>query len=101
TVNGKTKPLGKNVVVKYDDFFKSYYVNYTDINGFENTLIFEFESNSTYKCNGVQYTTIMEEIGLRWAKTGQGVIQFADLRKWNYGGTGQSYQISNLSIKVK
>jgi opacity protein-like surface antigen len=59
SVNGKTKPIGKNVTVTFDSFFKSYVVTYTDINGYKNKLTFEYENASRYSCNGVLYDCIL------------------------------------------
>lgn len=39
------KPLGKNVSVEYDEFFKSYKVTYTTVDGIKKKMLFEFYSD--------------------------------------------------------
>ena len=98
SINGKTKPLGKNVTVKYDSFFKSYVITYKDINGIKHSMTFEYEEDSRFTYNYVEYYCFFAEMGLEHAKFGNGYITFDDLRKSIYGGTGQSFKIKNLSI---
>lgn len=99
TINGRTKPLGKNVTLKFDSFFKSYSITYTDINGYKKSLTFEYEAESGFSYNGALYHCGICEAGLNanFSKNGNGFITFSDLRKSIYGGTGQSFSIKNLS----
>jgi hypothetical protein len=98
SVNGKVRPLGKNVTVKYDSFFKSYIITYTDIDGNRYKLTFQYESDSRYNCNGVIYDCIFCESSLSYSIKGAGFLMLADQRQAYYGGTGQSYTIRKLSV---
>lgn len=101
SINGKEKPLGKNVTVVYDHFFKSYMISFTDLNGDRYKLTFQYENESRYSNNGVLYDCIFCENSLSYAHKGTGFLLLTDLRQEIYGGTGKSYKINNLSYGKK
>lgn len=59
-------PLGKDVTLSYDEFFKTYTVTYTNVDGYKNVMKFKyddigdiFSGNWTY--NGKRFTVVKNE----------------------------------------
>lgn len=94
------KNIGKNVTLTYDEFFKSYTVVYTDVNGYKKKMTFTHDGSQfdQYTCNGIIFYVIMPDVSLGYAKNGNGFITFSDLRKTLYGGTHISYKITKLKL---
>jgi hypothetical protein len=56
------KPMGKNVTVTYDKFFKNYKINYTNSDNISMAMVFEYINetaggmNKVYSCSGKYYS---------------------------------------------
>lgn len=87
---GVLKPLGKNVVLKYDSFFKSYNITYSDVNGSKITMLFEYNNPESVLYQDVEYHVNNEFL------ESKGEISFFDKRKIS---SLTLYQITNLKLK--
>lgn len=100
SAQGISKNIGKNVTLTFDAFYNSYTVVYTDVNGWSKKMVFVHDGSQydQYIYNGIVFNVLMPEMTLGSAKNGSGFISFSDLRKTIYGGTHDSYKITNLKL---
>lgn len=83
-------PLGKNVKLTYDTFFKSYNVSFTDVNGYTKTMLFEYISPGNYVWDGTQFMCMSGLLSK------YGTISFSDVQRF---GTYLSFYITGLKLK--
>jgi len=87
-VSAEGLPIGKDVEVIFDGYFKSYKITYTDSDGSKQTMLFKHQGNGKFLFENRTYAI--------WDMTDMGFINYINITCEEKTPPWPSYKVTNL-----